>query len=468
MTDTASKTIGWITGVQPGSAAAAMGIQPGDGLLSVNGNPCEDVIDVQFFGAENRLTFEIQRGEEVLILRGRRKEGQALGLDFDHPTFDIDIRRCNNLCPFCFVLQMPKGFRRTLSIKDDDYRYSFLFGHFVTLTNLNDHDWQRILTQRLSPLYVSVHATEPDVRAQCLRNDKAPDVLAQIRELGQHHIEVHTQLVITPGLNDGAHMERSIEDLSRLWPTVASVSVVPVGLTKHHRYGRRAHTREEAQAVLDVCDKWQKDCIEHLGVRFVYPTDEWYLVAGRELPQVDAYDDLELYENGLGMVRRFLDEWQTIRKDEVPSFEPKVRHATLATATLFAPTLEVTARELADSTGTQIDVISIVNEKLGDGITVAGLLMAEDVINTLKTRELGEVVILPRIMFDHPDGVSLDDVSPLQVAQALGRPIALADWMGDVLDAMNGTNPLMIDPVQGLIHPDKIVRDGGWAVEKYL
>src|SRR5258708_18093841 len=233
---------GKIIGVIDGSAAEQIGVQSGDELLAINGGPCEDVIDVQYYSAEEWLELEIRRGEEELTLQGPRGYDQALGMKFEHPTFDIDIRRCNNLCEFCFVLQMAPRMRRTLYIKDDDYRYSFLFGHFVTLTNLSDHDWQRIIDQHLSPLYVSVHATELELMLKCLRNDSAPDIMQQLRELVDHHFEIHTQLVITPGVNDGAAMERSIGDLSSLWPTVRSVSGVPVGLTNQHKYALRTVT----------------------------------------------------------------------------------------------------------------------------------------------------------------------------------------------------------------------------------
>jgi putative radical SAM enzyme (TIGR03279 family) len=464
-----AQPVGRIIAVEADSAAAQIGVQPGDGLLAVNGQPVEDVIDVQYHAAEDWLELDLLRGEARIILRGPRQENQPLGLEFAHPTFDIDIRRCNNLCPFCFVLQMGPRMRRTLYIKDDDYRYSFLFGHYVTLTNLSDHDWQRILTQRLSPLYVSVHATDIKARKACLGNDDIPDVLAQIRELGAHHITVHAQLVITPELNDGPIMAQSVADLAALWPMVESVSIVPVGLTKHHKYHRRTHTRAEAEAILDWCHARQEEFLEQIGVRFVYPTDEWYLVTERLVPPLDAYDDLDgLQENGLGMVRYFLDEWATVRRSEVPVLETDIKRLTLVTAALFAPTLARAAAELQADSGVQVDVIPIRNEKLGETITVAGLLMAEDILNQLKEVELGEVVVLPRIMFDHPDGISLDDISPQQIAQTLGRPVALADLMGDLIDVLTGQNPLTFDPDGGLIHPDSIMRVGGWAVEKYL
>src|SRR5450432_266100 len=314
--ETVSKA-GLIKAVTRGSAAAKIGIKAGDALLAINGEPCEDVIDVQYYSAEPWLELTIRRGEDELTLDGPRQYDQPLGLEFEHPTFDIDIRRCNNLCEFCFVLQMAPKMRRTLYIKDDDYRYSFLFGHFVTLTNLTEHDWERIKTQHLSPLYVSVHATELELRRKCLRNDNAPDIMQQLRELVEHHFEVHTQLVITPGVNDGEAMERSIGDLASLWPTVRSVSVVPVGLTKQHKYGLRTVSRDEAAAILDVCDRWQMRLRTELGVGFVYPTDEWFLIADRVLPALDWYDGLALHENGLGVVRSFLDEWQTVRSREL-------------------------------------------------------------------------------------------------------------------------------------------------------
>jgi putative radical SAM enzyme (TIGR03279 family) len=457
---------GKIKGVQARSAAAKLGVKPGDELLEINGHPVQDVIDVQFYSADERLELLIRRGDIELTLRGVRNYNQVLGLEFEHPTFDIDIRRCNNLCEFCFVLQMAPKMRRTLYIKDDDYRYSFLFGHFVTLTNLSEHDWWRVKEQHLSPLYVSVHATDLELRRVCLRNATAPDVMAQLRELTDLNFTVHTQLVITPGVNDGDALRQSVHDLASLWPTVRSVSIVPVGLTKHHKYGKRTVTTEEANAVLDACEAWQHEFREQFGVGFAYPTDEWYLITNRSLPAIDSYDGLALHENGLGMVRSFLDEWDKVRVEEIAAMLPRARSATLVTATLFAPTLARTAADFAAQTGLQIDVVPIKNTRLGEGITVAGLLMAEDVIEQLQAQPLGDVVILPRIMFDHPDGVSLDDRSPKSVAEALNRPIALVDQMGDVVDVLNGRGALVFEPHSELIRP--IMRDGGWAVEKYL
>lgn len=464
-------TGGLVRAVEPRSVAQALRLRPGDEVLAVNGQPVEDVIDVQFYAAEDEVDIVYQRAGAEHTARARRKAGQPLGLTFAHPTFDIDIRRCNNLCPFCFVLQTAPRMRRTLYIKDDDYRYSFLFGHFVTLTNLSPHDWDRIEQQHLSPLYVSVHSTDLENRRACLANPTAPDVLAQLRWLGERGIELHTQLVITPGLNDGPYLERSLRDLAELFPAVRSVSVVPVGLTKHHKYGRRAHTPAEAADVLDTLARWQADFAQRLGARFAYPTDEWFLVSGRPVPARKYYDGLALEENGLGMVRAFLDDWKKVKR-ELSNYQLPVTNygspsATLVTATLFEPVLRQAADEFNAKAGTLLQVVAVRNERLGHGITVAGLLMGADVMEQLAGRDLGAFVVLPRVMFDHPQGISLDDISPLEIARRLDRPLFLADAMGDVLDAFTGANPLRIDPQQTII-PLEVMKAGGWAVEKYL
>ncbi len=348
---------GRVVAIEPGSVAAAIGLRPGDELLAINDEAVEDVIDVQFHGADEELELLVRRDGEYLLFEAERDYNQTLGLEFAHPTFDVDIRRCNNLCPFCFVLQMAPKFRRTLYIKDDDYRYSFLFGHFVTLTNLSDHDWRRIETMRLSPLYVSVHVSDTELRRQFLRNATAPDVMEQLRWLAARHIEIHTQLVIVPGFNDGEWLARSIRELAELWPAdggggVLSISVVPVGLTRHHKYGMRPHTPAEAAATLDFVEALQPEFLARFGIRFVYPTDEWYLVTERDVPPLDAYDGQELHENGLGMVRVFLDDWAAVREEIAATADPPPsRTITLATATLFAPTLRRTAAEFAALTG---------------------------------------------------------------------------------------------------------------------
>jgi len=439
---------GRIVAIAPRSVAAKIGLRAGDELLAINDHPVQDVIDVQFHGAEESLELLIRRGDEYLLFEAERAYNQALGLEFAHPTFDTDIRRCNNLCEFCFVLQMAPKFRRTLYIKDDDYRYSFLFGHYVTLTNLSDHDWRRIETMRLSPLYVSVHVTDLEMRRKFLRNAGAPDIMAQLRWLAARGIEVHTQLVVVPEFNDGGWLEQSIRELETLYPAVQSISVVPVGLTKQHKYGLRTHTRAEAAVILDYVEGLQPRYLDKFGVRFVYPTDEWYLVTERPVPPLENYDGQQLHENGLGLVRVFLDEWQALQT-EIHNSQFSIHNSqfiTLATGAMFAPTLRAKAAEFAALTGVDVRVQMITNERLGGTITAAGLLMGADVLQQLTAVELGDLVVLPRVMFDHPDVISLDDFSPQDMANRLDRPVALADTLGDVWDALTGQSRVLYHP----------------------
>lgn len=448
-------TGGQITAIEPDSVADDIGLQPGDALLAINDQPVEDIIDVQFYGAEEELELLVRRDGELFLFEAQREYQQSLGLIFEHPTFDIDIRRCNNLCEFCFVLQMAPKFRRTLYIKDDDYRYSFLFGHFVTLTNLQEHDWQRIETMRLSPLYVSVHVTDLAMRRRFLRNESAEDIIEQLRWLVSRGIEVHTQLVIVPGFNDGEWLRQSIEDLAQLWPGVRSISVVPVGLTKFNKYQMRPHTKSEAEKTLDYVLSLQPVFQKRFGIRFVYPTDEWYLVTGREVPPMSAYDNQALIENGLGMVRFFLDDWTAVQeeiKNWLAEQHDQVlqdwsnKKITLVTATLFAGTLRKAVEKFSELTQVPTEVIAVINKRLGDTITVAGLLMAEDVIAYLQGIECGDLIVLPRVMFDHPDIISLDDLTPQEVADTLNQPVALADTMGDIWDAVTGVSQVLFNP----------------------
>jgi len=448
---------GVVEKVDESGLVSLIGILPGDELLAINRNQLNDVIDVNYYGSEETLEFFVRRGQNYLIFEAEREYGQSLGLDFKHPTFDTDIHRCNNLCEFCFVLQMAPRFRRTLYIKDDDYRYSFLLGHFVTLTNLTDHDWWRIETMRLSPLYVSVHVTDTTMRRRFLRNDKAPDIMKQLSWLRDKGIEVHTQIVVVPEFNDGKWLARSIEELSGLWPSVRSISVVPVGLTKYHKYGMRTQTIDESLAIINDLERLQKAYRTSFGINFVYLTDEWYLVTGSPFPPIDEYDNQGLQENGLGMVRDFLDEWKALRKDINPAqttFAGKDQITgkdsnplvTLVTGTLFADALSEIASEFGKLAGVKVIVQGVTNNALGKTITAAGLLNAVDMIEHLENTGYGSLVVLPYKAFDHPDQISLDDYTPQRVADRLRVPVALDETMGDVWDAVTGKSSLMFPP----------------------
>ena len=429
---------GVITAVEPGSLGEEMGLQAGDRLVAINDHPLRDIIDVQFYGAEEVLGLLVERDGEPWLIEVERDYDQELGLTFVNPTFDVDVRRCANNCDFCFVKQNAQGMRRSLYVKDDDYRYSFLFGNSVTLTNLTDDDWGRLEEQRLSPLYVSVHATELALRRRFLAREGTPDVVAQLRRLAALRIEVHTQVVLVPGLNDGERLARTLNDLAVLYQEpVTSVSVVPVGLTRYHRGPCRTYTPDEAQAVLEQVEPWRTENQEKRGCTFVYPSDEWYLVAGQEVPPASEYDGFPQVENGVGMVRQLLDEWEELKAD-LPRSE--LRPATLVCGTLIAPSLARIVAELNALTGAQVQLVPVANEFFGPVTTVSGLLTGQDVVAALRDRTQGEMVLLPRAMLGSSYGVgsalpglTLDDLSLGELSAQLGVPVQVAGTLGEAL-----------------------------------
>jgi putative radical SAM enzyme (TIGR03279 family) len=424
---------GVIEAVQPGSLGERIGLAPGDRLVSINGQPVRDVIDVQFYGAEEVVALLAERDGQEIFVEAERDYGEELGLTFVHPTFDVDIRRCANDCDFCFVKQNGRGMRRSLYVKDDDYRYSFLFGHFVTLTNLTADDWLRLEEQRLSPLYVSVHATELELRRRFLGRQDAPDVMEQLRRLAGLGIEVHSQVVLVPGLNDGEHLARTLADLTALYgQPVASVAVVPVGLTRYHRGRCRPYTADESRAVLEQIEKWRT------ANRFVYPADEWYLVAGREVPPADEYDGFPQVENGVGMVRQLLDEWQDLKAD-LPA--AGLRPATLVCGTLIAPVLARMVAELNAQASAGWQVVPVVNRFFGAVTTVSGLLTGQDVVHAVQGHALGSIVLLPSAMFagrygagSAPAGTTLDDVHITEISARLGVRVEMAGTLAEALE----------------------------------
>jgi putative radical SAM enzyme (TIGR03279 family) len=432
---------GVIASVEPGSLGEAMGLEPGDRLKAINDHLLRDVIDVQFYGAEEELELLVERDGEQWRIETERSYDQRLGLSFANPTFDTSIRHCANNCDFCFVKQNAPGMRKSLYIKDDDYRYSFLFGNFVTLTNLTADDWMRLKEQRLSPLYVSVHASELELRRRFLGHRRAPDVMAQLRRLADLGITVHAQVVLVPGLNDGQHLARTVADLTALYQApVASIGVVPVGLTKFHRGQCRSHTPEESRRVLDQIAPWRAANREALGCTLVYPSDEWYLVAGRDVPPARTYDGFPQVENGVGMTRQLLDEWEGL-KDSLPSLE--VSSATLVCGTLIAPVLERIVAEWNELAGPGLHLVPVTNRFFGAVTTVSGLLTGRDVIAALQDRPLGEMVLLPRAMFtgrygagSAPPGMTLDEMTAGQIAAEVGRPVEVVGTLTEGLTAL--------------------------------
>jgi putative radical SAM enzyme (TIGR03279 family) len=434
-----------------------MGLQAGDRLVSINEHPLRDIIDVRFYSAEETLRLLAERDGEPISIEVERQYDQELGLSFVHPTFDVDIRRCANNCDFCFVKQNALGMRRSLYIKDDDYRYSFLFGNFVTLTNLTAEDWARLEEQRLSPLYVSVHTTDLALRRRFLARRSAPDVMDQLQRLADLGIEIHTQVVLVPGLNDGQHLSQTMADLTALYQEpVASVGVVPIGLTGHHRGSCRTYTADESRAVLDQLERWRAEARQRLGTGFVYPSDEWYLVAEREVPPAGEYDGFPQVENGIGLVRQLLDEASALG-DELKARPEHCRRAslpaTLVCGTLITPVMARIVDRFNLLPGIEIKLAPVVNRFFGAVTTVSGLLTGVDVVAALQDRpfdcaqdrHLGEVVLLPRAMFTGrygagsvPPGTTLDGMTLADIAAQLGVRVEMAGTMSEALVALAG------------------------------
>ncbi len=421
-----------IVAVAPHSIAAALEIRPGDVLRSVNGRPVRDVLDVQFYAADLELELVIWRDGQSVRLHTLRDD-RPLGLDFAAPVFD-GMRLCRNHCEFCFVTQMPPrrlGLRSSLYLRDDDYRYSVLYGSFITLTNLTADDWQRIREQRLGPLYISVHATEPALRQQLLGRPDIPTILPQIDQLAAWGIEMHTQLVLTPGLNDGEHLERSVADLAARYPAVQSIGVVPVGLTRYHRGDCRPYTAAQAREVIAQIEPRQQRYREQHGSSLVYLADEWYLLTDAPIPPETAYDGYPQIENGIGLTRQFLQDCAALRlpRDRLPG-------CTLACGALIAPLLQQEAQRISEQIGVQFEVVTVINQLFGETVTVSGLLGGEDVAAALQDRPLNEVICLPHAMFDAAGERTLDDWTRPDFERLWRRPVILAERMSQILSQL--------------------------------
>ncbi|MBN1935901.1 MAG: DUF512 domain-containing protein [Anaerolineae bacterium] len=423
---------GVISAVEPGSIADQLGLAPGDVLESINGRPLRDVLDVHFYAAEESLDLIVRRGDVEMHHWVERDYETPLGLDFEAPTFD-PMRLCHNGCEFCFVAQMPPrkfGLRPSLYLRDDDYRYSVLYGSFITLTNLTEDDWQRIKEQRLSPLYISVHATDPALRRRLLGQDNVPDILPQLDRLAALGIELHTQLVLTPGVNDGEHLRRSIDDLAARFPAVQSIGVVPVGLTRYHRGVCRPYAPAQAGAVIEQLAPLQKQFRRQFNLSLVYLSDEWYLKAGLPVPPDRHYDGYPQIENGIGLVRRFLKDSRALDT----SSALRVTRITLVCGTLFAQTLQQEAIKLSNKIGVHFEIVPVVNQLFGETVTVSGLLGGREVIAALQAHPLGDMVCLPRAMFDDAGERTLDDLTVPHFEQALARPVIVAGSLSELVE----------------------------------
>jgi putative radical SAM enzyme (TIGR03279 family) len=423
------KLYGWVREVVPESPADRAGIQPGDLIRTINGHLVRDLVDYRFYVADEEVTIGFDRQQTSHEVQIAKTYDESLGVLFGEEPAPF-IRQCANKCVFCFIKGLPErftpvaglehGMRSSLYIKDDDYRYSFLFGNFITLTNLKELDWQRLDEQKLTPLYVSVHATDPDLRRKMVDGPRAGDILGHIRRLGEIGITCHTQLVLCPTINDGEQLERSIRDLTELRPLVESISVVPVGLTKYNNMIKmgelpplRHFTRDEANRLIDQVEVQQRrfEVENSDGYPFVYLSDEWYYLTERDFPPAHHYGSYAQIENGVGMTRYLIEQWRAGQR-RLPRKMLTPRKVTLVTSAMARPVIEGFAEDLRKVPGLVIQVLPVINQFFGPEVTVAGLLCGQDVLNTLNEQDdLGDLVLLPRVMLDNEGKHFLDDIT---------------------------------------------------------
>ncbi len=422
-----------IKGVSPGSTGERLGLHPGDRILTINKEEVGDVIDFQFCAAEERLTLVVRKqGGQTKKLTLHKDIDDNLGLAFP----PIDVTRCRNRCIFCFVDQMPAGCRKTLYLKDDDYRASFLYGNFITLGALSDADWDRIFRQRLSPLYVSVHATEPGLRSSLLRNRKAPPILESLRRLADGGIRMHTQIVLCPGLNDGIHLVRTIEDLAGLFPAVLSIAVVPVGLTAY-RSGLvplRTYTKSQARAVLDTVRSFHRGFKQRFNTRLVFPSDEFFIKAGEPIPPVSFYEDFPQIENGVGMVASLFREASSTR---LPA-RLKPVSVTIVTGLSFSAVSRPLFERLRGIQGVTIRQVVVRSRFFGPSVTVSGLLTGSDILHQLRGKRLGDVVVIPSNVLKEDEQVFLDGMALEDLERELHVKIVSIDGFRDLVRVLKG------------------------------
>lgn len=444
--------------IEPGSIAEELELAPGDALLAINGREIEDVFDYHYLIHDEYLEVLVEKADgEMWELEIEKDYEEDLGIEFENGLMD-DYKSCHNKCIFCFIDQMPKGMRETLYFKDDDSRLSFLQGNYVTLTNMKEKDLNRIIEYKLAPINISVQTTNPALRCRMLHNRFAGEALKKIDVLYEGGIAMNGQIVLCKGVNDGEELERSVRDLTKYLPYMESVSVVPVGLSKYREglYPLEPFTKEDAKEVLDTIRKWQKICMESHGTHFIHASDEWYLLAGEDLPEAENYDGYIQLENGVGMIRLLSDEFHEALRmlaeasgdgtaqsggavHELPDRE-RAHTVSVATGRLAAPFIQQMAEEcMAVFPNFDIRVYPIRNDFFGERITVSGLLTGQDIRAQLLGKELGERLLLPCNLLRSGEEVFLDDMTLAELKTALQVQIDIVKSSGqDLLFSLLG------------------------------
>ncbi|MEL6441697.1 MAG: TIGR03279 family radical SAM protein [Cyanobacteria bacterium J06621_8] len=418
-----------ISRIVPDSIAAEIGFEPGDAIVSINQTQPRDLIDYRFLCSDEFLELEVvDAGGELHQIEIEKDYDDDLGLEFETALFD-GLIQCTNRCPFCFIDQQPPGKRESLYFKDDDYRLSFLYGSYLTLTNLKEEEWQRIEQLRLSPLYVSVHATEPEVRVRLLKNKRAGLIKSQLEWFQERRLQIHAQVVVCPGINDGVHLERTLLDLASFHqgdiPAVASAAVVPVGLTRFRPPEDQLVpvNRPMAIAVIKQVQELQKKFQHQFGSNFAWLADEWFLIAGQDVPPESHYEDYPQIGNGVGSIRLFLKQFQATARDMLPPSIESPRRLTWVVGNAVEHAFQPLVAQLNAVEGLEINLIALNSKYWGQEITVTGLLTGQDLLSGLANLDLKEGILLPSLMLKHGETTFLDDMTVAEVSSKLGVPI---------------------------------------------
>ena len=414
-----------ISRIDKNSIARALGLKKDDVIVSFNGESAKDMLDVAYFDSQSNFSLTVERKGKQIDFDVNKDANEPMGWDFYDECY-IEPRWCANKCLFCFVDQLPKGQRKTLYVKDDDWRLSFVSGNFVTLTNLTDKELARIIDKKFSPLYVSVHATNDDVRRKLLGNAKARPIMPLLRELAGAGITIYTQVVMCPDYNDGQVLQQTMEDLFSLYPAVQNLAVVPVGLTKY-RCGLtdlQPVSRECASKTIDMVESFDAKCFEQTGQHFVYCSDEMYVYGEREIPPYEYYGEFEQLENGVGLVADMRYQFDLALRDATAAKKGSFTVVTGVAATPFVQQVLDKAKHLFPELN--VNVVTVVNKFFGETVTVAGLIVGQDIVSTLKGRtDVGDTLLLPRVMLRETEDVFLDGMTLDELKKAVGKNIVI-------------------------------------------
>ena len=415
-----------ISKVYKDSIADELGIEVGDLLISINGEPIHDIIEYRFLLSDEYLEVEIQKqNREVYIYEIEKDYDDDLGIEFTNPIID-KAKSCRNKCVFCFIDQLPKGMRETLYFKDDDSRLSFLQGNFVTLTNMSEEDINNIIKYRISPINISVHTTNPELRKTMIKNKFAGNLYSIMERLAEAQIQMNCQIVLCPGYNDKEELERTVSDLTKLYPYVNSAAAVPVGITKHreHLPNLEIFNEKTAGETIDQVDKLQKKYLKELGTRFIFLSDEFYIMANRKLLDYDEYEGFIQFENGVGMISKFEREIKDYLENLSEDHRSKIKKVSIATGhSAYEFMCEMAKCIMEKCPNVQIDVYKIINNFFGDTITVSGLVTATDIIDQLKDKNLGETLYIPRSMLKADEEIFLDNITLENLSDIMGLEV---------------------------------------------